>query len=177
MKHIDRLLSAVEVTVILIGSVLGLGLAVLQVILRYMFSMGIHWLEAGAVTAMVWAMLMAASRAIRTGTHPRVDLLAHFLPRKARAILNTAALGAALVLALFYLDDAVHYGLFVWNMGVTHPEFGGNIALPFAIMPVILVFFVLRYALVVIALWTDLDVEPEAAFQTRVGSSVTQVHK
>lgn len=177
MKAIDRLLSAVEVSIILIGSLLGLGLAVLQVILRYAFSTGIHWLEAGSVTALVWAMLMAASRAIRTGTHPRVDLLAHVLPPRARAVLNTLAFAAALLLAAFYLDDAVSYARFVWGMGVTHPEFGGNLALPFAILPVILAFFVIRYAMLIVAMWTDISAEPEDAFLGRVGTPVTKVHK
>lgn len=177
MKRLDRLLSAVEIAIILVGSMLGLGLAVLQVILRYVFSTGIHWLEAGAVTALVWAMLMAASRAIRTGIHPRVDLLAHALPPRARAVLNTIALGTALVLAVFYLRDAVHYGTFVWGMGVTHAEFGINIALPFAILPLILTFFVLRYGMVIVALWTGTDMEPEDAFLTRVGTPTPKVHK
>ncbi|OWY10396.1 hypothetical protein B6V72_17435 [Thioclava sp. F34-6] len=177
MKALDRLLSAVEVSIILIGSLLGLGLAVLQVVLRYVFSTGIHWLEAGSVTALVWAMLMGASRAVRTGTHPRVDLLMHALPLRARAALNTLAFGAALLLVTFYLADAVSYARFVWGMGVTHPEFGGNLALPFAILPVILTFFLLRYLMLIIAMWTDLRSDPEDAFLRRVGSAEPKVHK
>lgn len=177
MKTLDRLLSAVETAVILVGTVLGLGMAVLQVILRYVFATGIHWLEAGAVTALVWAMLMAASRAIRFGIHPRVDLLSLALPPRARAVLNSVALGAALVLAVFYVQDAVHYARFVGGMGVTHPEFGVNLWVPFAILPVALAFFVLRYVMVIVTLWRDPSREPEAVFVELVDGHFEQVHK
>ncbi|MEI4471065.1 TRAP transporter small permease [Frigidibacter sp. MR17.24] len=170
MKQLDRLMSAVELAVIFAGTTIGLGLAVLQVVLRYVFSTGIHWLEAGAVTALVWAMLMGASRAVREGVHPRVDLLAMALPPRPRAVLNTIALGAALVLAAFYARDAIHYASFVQTIGITHPEFGVSVLWPFAILPVILVFLVIRYAMVIAALWRAPDLAPEEAFIARVGT-------
>lgn len=67
IRAVDRALSALEITMIVVLTLAGLAMAFVQVILRYVFNTGVHWLEAGLVTALVWAMLFGAVRAVRTG--------------------------------------------------------------------------------------------------------------
>ena len=88
IQKIDRALCAFETLMVVTLTLAGLAMAFVQVVLRYLFNTGVHWLEAGLVTALVWAMLFGAVRAVREGSHPRVELLPAMMPPKIAAAMK-----------------------------------------------------------------------------------------
>lgn len=153
IRALDRVLSALEITMIVILTLAGLAMAFVQVILRYLFNTGVHWLEAGLVTALVWAMLFGAVRAIRTGAHPRVDLLHTMLGARHRVVLNCLALLVTMALTAFYLWDSVFYALFLNKINALHPEFGIKQVYPFLIIPIVCALMLVRYLMLAAVLW------------------------
>ena len=172
IRRLDGILCRVEDGMIVGLTLAGLVMAFLQVILRYVFNTGIHWLEAALVTSLIWAMLIGASRAVREGLHPRVELVPHLLGPKGRAILNFAAMFAALALSLYVLWDALFYARFLNMINALHPELGIKQLYPFLIVPIITTMLTLRYGLI---LWTLRDepdaMAPDAHFRDQVTSS------
>ncbi len=174
IKLIDKWLCHIEDLLIVVLTVLGLGMATLQVILRYVFNTGIHWLEAGLVTALIWAMLFGAVRAVREGHHPRVDLIPHLVPPAARAALNAVALIATGALVLFFLSDAVFYARFLNMINALHPELGVLQLYPFLIVPIITALMAIRYAMIAWALFKSPDaMSPEGNFRMLMGEDVS----
>lgn len=171
LRTLDRVLCGIETVMMVAMTLLGLFGAVLQVVLRYVFNLGIHWLEAGVVTALVWGMLFAAARAVREGYHPRVELLAMALPKGPRIVLNFTVLLLSLGLCLFYLNDTVFYANFVATIELSHPELGVPFLWPYVVAPVTMALFSLRYALLIVALIRDpASLELEAPFRARIGA-------
>lgn len=159
IRQIDRALCAFETAMSVGLTLLGLGLAFLQVVLRYVFGTGIHWLEAALVTALVWGMLFGAVRAVREGAHPRVELLPAMMPRRVRAVMNVLAWSATTALVVFYLSDAVFYAKFLKMINALHPELGILQLWPFLITPLMTALMALRYALLAVVLWHRPDSE------------------
>lgn len=173
IRALDRALSALEITMIVVLTLAGLLMAFAQVILRYVFNTGVHWLEAGLVTALVWAMLFGAVRAVRTGAHPRVDLLHTLVAARTRAVLNCIALLATLALTGFYLWDSIFYASFLNKINALHPEFGIKQVYPFLIIPIIAALMLVRYVMLAAALWrTPGTLHPESDFSAAMEGQV-----
>lgn len=177
VRWLDRILCLVEDVFIVVLTLAALVMATAQVVLRYVFSTGIHWLEAALVTAVIWAMLLGASRAVREGLHPRVDLLAHIVRRPFRVVLNGLALAAALALSIVILSDSVFYAQFLQMINALHPELGINQVYPFLIVPVMATMMTVRYLLLGWAMLSDPGtLSPEGLFRAKVaGPSKTGV--
>lgn len=166
IRWLDRTLSLIESTMIVVLTLAGLGMAFLQVILRYVFNTGLHWLEAGLVTALIWAMLFGASKAVSEGIHPRVELLPLLVGAKFRAVLNFAALSAAMALSAYLFWDGWFYATFIYKINALHPELGIKQVYPFMIVPIATALITLRYGLVVITLFSKPSAEhPDAHFR------------
>ncbi|MGQ7847382.1 TRAP transporter small permease [Granulosicoccus sp. 3-233] len=172
MRMLDRVLSSVERFMMIALTLAGLTMAVVQVVLRYVFNTGIHWLEAGLVTALIWAMLFGASRAIREGYHPRVDLLPGMVGARARAILNLLMLLVTAALCLYYLYDSIFYARFINRIGALHPEIGFKQIYFFIIIPVTMLFFSLRYLMIIWGIRKQADTHSlEKTFQSSLNQS------
>lgn len=170
IRIFDRALSALEITMIVGLTLVGLAMAFVQVILRYVFNTGIHWLEAGLVTAVVWAMMFGALRAVRMGAHPRVDLVHGLVAARARAVLNCLALLVTLALTGFYFWDSVFYASFLNKINALHPEFGIKQVYPFLIIPMITGLMLVRYLMLAVTLWrTPGSLHPELDFCAAMG--------
>ncbi len=166
IKYLDKLLYSLERTLIVVLTLAGLIMASLQVVLRYAFNTGIHWLEAGLVTALVWAMLIGAVHGVRQGSHPRVDLLPLLVPPRVRAALNAVALLATLALVFYFLFDSVFYARFIDRINALHPELGIKMVYPFLIIPLVTALMALRYILLAAALWRQPDsITPDSDFR------------
>jgi TRAP-type C4-dicarboxylate transport system permease small subunit len=169
IRQIDRALCAFETAMVVVLTLAGLSMAFVQVVLRYLFNTGVHWLEAGLVTALVWAMLFGAVRAVREGSHPRVDLVPALMPPKVRATMNCAALTATFALVVYYLSDAVFYAKFLNMINALHPELEIRQVYPFLIIPIVTALMALRYALLAIVLWRHADTDtPEFDYRERM---------
>ncbi len=160
------MLSLVENTMIVVLTLAGLAMAFLQVILRYVFNTGLHWLEAGLVTALIWAMLFGASKAVSEGIHPRVELLPLMVGPRARAVLNFLALFAAMALSAYFFWDGWFYATFLDKINALHPELNIKQVYPFMIVPIVTALITLRYGLVVLTLFSNPSADhPDAHFR------------
>lgn len=173
IKKLDAALSAIEIYLMVTLTLTGLAFAFLQVVLRYVFNTGVHWLEAGLVTALIWAMLIGAVRAVREGYHPRVELVPNLVGPRARASLNFLAIGAAFLLACYFLWDSIFYARFLNMIGALHPELGIKQVYPFLIVPIITFLMLVRYGLLIWALFSEPDSHaPDATFRRKVGDLI-----
>ncbi|CAM0554852.1 hypothetical protein EHLJMEHL_00439 [Vreelandella titanicae] len=171
--QVDRVLCVVETTMMVSLTLFGVGLGLAQVIMRYAFGSGFHWLETALVTALVWAMLFGASRAVREGFHPRVDLLPGLVSSRVRRWLNLIALCASGLLCLYFLYEGVFFASFLHRMDVINQETGLPQFALFLIIPVAMALFVVRYALLLFGLCGELDArDPEGRWREKFSRNV-----
>lgn len=75
-----------------------LGLAVMQILLRNFFDIGLIWLESYLRMQVLWLAMLGAMVATREGQHIRIDLLARFIQGKlVRYFEGTVAVFSVLV--------------------------------------------------------------------------------
>ena len=148
LERIDQFLCLIESIAIVVFSLIALFLGVLQVILRYGFNTGIHWSEGVLVVCVVWAMLLAGSRAVRDGLHVRVDIVPLLLPERARMVCAALAILTSFALCLCFFYCGWLYTQFVYGMNIINPEIGIPDALIYSIVPFSMAMFVVRYVLV-----------------------------
>ena len=93
-----------------------LGLAVMQILLRNFFDIGLIWLESYLRMQVLWLAMLGAMVATREGEHVRIDLLARFIQGKliryfdgAVAVFSVLVCGAAtyacITLVQFEMED------------------------------------------------------------------------
>lgn len=119
-----------------------------QVVLRYVFSSSVPWIEEVARYLVVWLCMLGASMAVRDKKHAVVDILVNYLGRKARAVIDILC---GLICVLFCAVIA-HAG---WGFVVTAYNMGSfastipNLPLypVFAIIPLGLILMCIRYLL------------------------------
>ncbi|WP_157961744.1 TRAP transporter small permease [Acuticoccus kandeliae] len=160
----DRVASAIDAVLdwaerIVIGGlvVTALGLGTMQVVLRYVFNTGFEWNEAIFVLVTVAAMLMAGARAVRENAHVRVDIVHVIVSARTSRILDIVAYSASLALCLFYVWCGYLFVSFARMMGTASPETGIPDWMIYAVMPVAMSLFSVRFILKIraIALGTE----------------------
>jgi len=147
---LDKALAYVETGVIVLLSSVALGLGVMQVVLRYVFNTGFPWTEAVFVTLTIWAMFFGGSRAVRDGVHVRVDVLAVVLPRSIGRFLDLLGMLASLALTTFFFYCGLQYTQFVHQMGIRDIETHVPDAVTYAIVPIAMGAFALRYVILIV---------------------------
>lgn len=150
LASLDRKLAYVETGVIVALSTAALALGVMQVVLRYVFNMGFPWTEALFVNLTIWAMLFGGSRAVRDGLHVRVDLLATLLPRHGVWVVEIVSMLASAALCAFFFYCGIVYVQFVGEMGIRDLETHIPDAITYAIVPVAMAAFILRYVILIV---------------------------
>ena len=150
LAFLDRALAYVETGVIVLLSTIALGLGVMQVVLRYVFNTGFPWTEAAFVTLTIWAMLFGGSRAVRDGVHVRVDALALVLPRAGARLLDLIGMLASLALTSFFFYCGLQYTQFVHQMGIRDIETNVPDAVTYAIVPIAMAAFAIRYVILIV---------------------------
>ena len=147
---LDKALAYVETGVIVLLSGVALGLGVMQVVLRYVFNTGFPWTEAVFVTLTIWAMFFGGSRAVRDGVHVRVDVLAVVLPRAVGRFLDLLGMLASLALTTFFFYCGLQYTQFVHQMGIRDIQTNVPDAVTYAIVPIAMGAFALRYVILIV---------------------------
>ena len=71
----DRWLTAFETLFLALGTAVAVGIATVQVVLRYVGGTGLFWAEELTIYTIIWTAFMAAGAGVRTGTHLTVELL------------------------------------------------------------------------------------------------------
>lgn len=141
----ERILAAIENVVMGTFMVSAIAVGFMQVVLRYVFNTGFPWTEGILITLTVWAALIGGSRAVRDGLHVRVEVFAESLPSVPRRWVGFAAHLVSFLFCLVLAVCGVLYTRFVWQMGAMSldayiPEWA-----IFAVVPVSMTAFVLRY--------------------------------
>lgn len=170
---IDRGLAYVESFVIVLLSSGALALGVMQVVLRYVFNTGFPWTEAAFIDLTIWAMFFGGSRAVRDGVHVRVDALALILPRRVGRMLDLASMVSSLALSSFFFYCGFTYVRFVGRMGLRDIETQIPDAVTYAIVPIAMAAFVLRYVFLIVEWARDAQAEVEM----EVGVEAAPLHE
>lgn len=105
LRQFDRLIDAAA-AVLLIGMV---SVSVIQVFLRYVLNSPLHWPEEMARWAFLWLVMLGCVTVTRTGTHIRMSMFVHMLPKGARAY--TDLMGIALSATTLALIGWLGFGL------------------------------------------------------------------
>lgn len=155
LAKIDQVLARLEALIIVALCSAALFLGVMQVFLRYVVNTGFHWNEAVFVTLTIWAMLIGGGRAIREGLHPRVEIIANILPERAVHFCNLIALLCALALSTLFMFCGFLYTRFVNSMGIADIDSGIPDAITYAIVPIAMFVFVVRYIIKIIDWFKD----------------------
>lgn len=155
LQRVDQALSLIESW--LIGGLVVLAFAIgsAQVVLRYVFNTGFDWSEGVFVVCTVAAMLAAGSRAARDDAHVRMDLLAQHLSAGAGKALTLAAHLATLALCLYFCVAGYTYVRFAFEMETVAPETGIAEWKTWMVIPLSMLAFSLRYAILLSDVWND----------------------
>ncbi len=155
---IDGAVCRIENVLIAVFCIAALLLGVTQVVLRYVLNAGFDWSEAVFMLLTICGVLVGAIRAVREDTHIRMDLLIQCVGRRGTKVLNLLSHISALALCAFYVYAGVQYVRFAKMMDTSSPETGFSDWVVFSIMPIVMAFFVLRYALRIIRTLQNSDV-------------------
>jgi TRAP-type C4-dicarboxylate transport system permease small subunit len=85
LRVFDRALTAVVNTLLLLSFSIMLGLAALQVLLRFFFHSGILWGDVAARNLVIWVGFFGAYLATRENRHFRIDVLTRLVPLRIRS--------------------------------------------------------------------------------------------
>lgn len=105
LRQFDRLIDAAA-AVLLIGMV---SVSVIQVFLRYVLNSPLPWPEEMSRWAFLWLVMLGCVTVTRTGTHIRMSMFVHMLPKGARAY--TDLMGIALSATTLALIGWLGFGL------------------------------------------------------------------
>lgn len=155
LRRLDTYLAKFELIVIASFSAVALALGVMQVVLRYVFNTGFYWTESLFTTLTIWAMLIAGSRAVRDGIHARVSIFEAALPALAVRACNLVAMLASLALCSFFFYCGVLYIQFVHQMEIVSMEMNIPEAVIYAIVPLAMGAFCLRYVILIVEALKD----------------------
>ena len=123
---------------LLLGSMILL--AALQILLRNGFSSGISWADPALRLSVLWIAMLGAMAASGAGRHIHIDVLSHYLPKRARSvnrIITNSFSGLICGVLAWQAGRLVYYE---WQDGTTlfggFPTWAGALILPigFAIM-------------------------------------------
>ncbi|WP_427978889.1 TRAP transporter small permease [Agarivorans sp.] len=84
-------------------------LVFIEVVMRFVFNSGLHWIQEVTLYCSAWLVLLGASWGVREGAHIGVDAFVKLLPHKQRKLLTLVALA----LCLFYCSLFL-YGSWVY---------------------------------------------------------------
>ena len=84
----DEVIDRVEQTLITILLSLMITIAFLQIVLRNIFATGISWADPLVRNLVLWVGFVGAAIATREGKHITIDLLPHWVPQQAKAIIG-----------------------------------------------------------------------------------------
>lgn len=109
LHALDRALTAVVNALLVLGFAVMLGLAALQVFLRFFFHTGILWGDVAARNLVIWVGFFGAYIATRENKHFRIDVLTRLLRPGIRAWLFALTDVFAAVISSFLLSASLTF--------------------------------------------------------------------
>lgn len=144
-KSLEAWLTRLE-NALMFGALMGaLIIGIMQVILRYVFRTGMVWSELAIVTLTIFAAFVGGSRAAAKGAHVRVILFAHWLGVDARRYLEVVAVLVSAAYCLFMGYASLLFVAFLRDTGVVASEADIPLWVIYAIAPLSMVLFTVRF--------------------------------
>ncbi|MGB6012290.1 MAG: TRAP transporter small permease [Desulfobacterales bacterium] len=142
VERAQMILYRVEDSILVGLLLLMITLAVLQIFLRNLFDTGLVWSDVLVRILVLWVGLVGAMVASRQGNHINIDIMEHFLPERAKIVVN-------FIVQLFtaFICTIVAY----YSLQFVQMEFADG-GMAFAKVPVWLCEAIIPFAFVVIAM-------------------------
>lgn len=97
-----------------------------QVLARYVFEVGLHWIEELAAICMTWAVYMGASLCVRERFHIRILVVVKALPDRLGLVTVFLADLAWAFFCMFMLSVIFDYLVVMWKYPSINPSLGIN---------------------------------------------------
>lgn len=108
----------------------------LQVILRYVFSYSIIWVEEFARYSIVWFVFLGASLAVREGKHASVDVLIRLLPPRAQKFFDVLDILISILFALVIAWFGFRMVVRIQQIGNITPALRIPMYIPYLAIPI-----------------------------------------
>ena len=109
LQTLDRHLTSLISTLLVLAFSIMLGLAALQVFLRFFFHAGLLWGDVAARNLVIWVGFFGAYLATRENKHFRIDVLTRLLPSRLRFILTGLTDLFAAVVCYFLFQASANF--------------------------------------------------------------------
>ncbi|MDR1555309.1 MAG: TRAP transporter small permease [Campylobacteraceae bacterium] len=121
-NYLDVSVAAVNKTIAVTGMILGVLLAFINVVLRYVFNEGLSW--AGELTnyLFIWSALFGAAYGFKKGIHISVTLLLHAFPVKVAKFFVILASLFSCIFLIFMAYFGAKLLPFIASFGETSPD-------------------------------------------------------
>ena len=106
---LSRIINSIEETIIclLLGSMTLL--VFVEVVMRFMFGIGVMWAQELTLHLSAWMVLFGVSYGIKVGAHIGVDALVKIMPEKVRRIIGGIAISACLFYCAMFAQGSWIY--------------------------------------------------------------------
>ncbi|TVR67046.1 MAG: TRAP transporter small permease [Spirochaetaceae bacterium] len=108
----------------------------LQVVLRYVFSYSIIWVEEFARYSIVWFIFLGASLAVREGKHASVDVLIRLLPPRVQKFFDVLDIVISMIFTLVVLWFGIRMVVRIGQIGNITPALQIPMYIPYLAIPI-----------------------------------------
>jgi TRAP-type C4-dicarboxylate transport system permease small subunit len=109
MQTLDRSITAIVTVLLVLAFSIMLGMAALQVFLRFFLHTGLIWGDVAARSLVIWVGFFGAYLATRENKHFRIDVLARLLPSRSRFALTALTDLFAAVVCYYLLQASINF--------------------------------------------------------------------
>ena len=109
LRLVDRFITTVVTTLLVLAFAVMLGLAALQVFLRFFFHTGLLWGDVAARSLVIWVGFFGAYLATRENKHFRIDVLTRLFPPRLRHSLTALTDLFAAVVCYFLFQASMNF--------------------------------------------------------------------
>lgn len=117
-----------------------------EVIMRFVFSTGVTWIQEATLYTAAWFVLFGASYGVRIGAHIGVDVVVKLLPEPLRRLAGLLAIALCFVYCALFLLGSWDYLQLMHMIGIEMEDIAIPKWMAMMIMPVGFVLLVIRFA-------------------------------
>ena len=154
MRSFDRILTAIENTVIVSAFLGAFGLGVAQVLMRYVFKTGLVWTEQAVVALTILAAMIGGSRAVAKNVHVRITIAIEKLPQEKKRYFDVLSNVASILYCALIAYAGFLYVDFLKMTEIVSPESDFPLWIIYLTIPVAMILFIIRYLFDLPAAWS-----------------------
>lgn len=161
-----KILNQIEEKFLVLNLLVSTIIVFLNVVLRYVFSASLHWVDEAARYMFLWLIWIGADFALREGKHLRIDMLVEMFKGKTRVYIEIFVLTLWFCFCVFFGYQGVKLVSIVVQQGQLSTAMQINMGWAYACIPCGGIFMALRLILEIKEiLRTGTIVKGEAAIQ------------